>query len=314
MRFLLFICVWCWLQTTYAQTLFPRGSHASSVANLQRWMLDYTKKPHPMNSIQQKKIAAGLHNFLTHWGLRVDIQKFKSQAPLLNHPSCCRAVQGYNVIAIKKGKFHDSKRRCVIGITTHFDTKYFKKFKYVGANDGGSSTVLVMKTAQNLAKEKTNCDILFVFFDGEEPFLTEWNAGLQRYHRIDHTYGSRNFIGSGLDKLGVKHTQIRAFYVLDMVGHQDPVLSMTRGSDEKYGRLLLKNAQKIPMQWSQAQVEDDHTVFLEHHIPVVHVMDLSNVHEWHNQLDLPNIIDFIHLNKLSVAMTKTIVEADRRVD
>jgi len=72
-----------------------------------------------------------------------------------------------NVTAELPGESND-----VIIISSHYDTKYFKDLKFVGANDGGASTGALMEIARVLGPENRNqkWTYWFVFFDGEEAF------------------------------------------------------------------------------------------------------------------------------------------------
>ena len=67
-----------------------------------------------------------------------------------------------------------------IAIAGHYDTKLFREFRFVGANDGGSSTAFLIELARVL-KARTNAfTIELIFFDGEEATLRDW--GTNRSH------------------------------------------------------------------------------------------------------------------------------------
>src|SRR5579863_10185244 len=70
----------------------------------------------------------------------------------------------------------------VIIFSSHYDTKRMDNF--VGANDGGSSTGVLLELARLLCARKNAATIWLVFFDGEEAFHPEWADP-------DHTYGSK---------------------------------------------------------------------------------------------------------------------------
>src|SRR3954469_7070765 len=54
-------------------------------------------------------------------------------------------------------------------LCSHYDTKIFDTLRFVGANDGGSSTGLLLELARVLAKQpELAAKIELVFFDGEE--------------------------------------------------------------------------------------------------------------------------------------------------
>ena len=72
-----------------------------------------------------------------------------------------------------------------MAITGHYDTKLFKEFRFVGANDGGSSTALLIELARVVKARQNTFTIELIFFDGEEATLRDWGG-------TDHTYGSQS--------------------------------------------------------------------------------------------------------------------------
>ncbi len=113
------------------------------------------------------------------------------------------------------------KKDGVIVLGTHYETNYFlRNINFVGANDGGSTTGLLLAIADQLraelARTKTgkNLDgysVWLVFFDGEEA-IQSWSAS-------DSTYGSRHLAAKwGRDgALG----RVKAFILADMIGDKD---------------------------------------------------------------------------------------------
>ncbi len=87
----------------------------------------------------------------------------------------------------------------------------------MGANDGASTTGLLMAIGDRLRQETAagkkldGYSVWLVFFDGEEAFNT-WS-------RSDSTYGSRHLAAKwgGDGTLG----QIKAFMLADMIGDKD---------------------------------------------------------------------------------------------
>ena len=56
-------------------------------------------------------------------------------------------------------------------LCSHYDTKTFDAIRFVGANDGGSSTGLLIEMARVLAiNPALAAKVELVFFDGEEAF------------------------------------------------------------------------------------------------------------------------------------------------
>ncbi len=81
-------------------------------------------------------------------------------------------------------------------IAGHYDTKRYKEFAFVGANDGGSSAGALIELARALRARRTpgRFTYRFVFFDGEEAVCREWDE-CSKPGRPDNTYGSRYEVG-----------------------------------------------------------------------------------------------------------------------
>ena len=73
-----------------------------------------------------------------------------------------------------------------IALATHYDTKLFREFRFVGASDGASSTAAVLELARVLKARQNEFTIELLFFDGEEA-VVEWRDN-------DNTYGSRHYV------------------------------------------------------------------------------------------------------------------------
>ena len=83
------------------------------------------------------------------------------------------------------------KKDGAIVLGTHYETNYpLKNIDFVGANDGGSTTGLLLAIADKLRAETAGgrklpgYSVWLVFFDGEEAFVN-WSSS-------DSTYGSRH--------------------------------------------------------------------------------------------------------------------------
>ncbi len=112
------------------------------------------------------------------------------------------------------------KKPGVIVLGTHYETNYpLRNINFVGANDGASTTGLLMAIADRLRAESAQApgkkldgySVWLVFFDGEE--------AIQQWSRSDSTYGSRHLAA----KWGRDGTlnQIKAFLLADMIGDKD---------------------------------------------------------------------------------------------
>src|SRR2546428_9945704 len=70
-----------------------------------------------------------------------------------------------NVVARLPGRRPD-----VVVLAGHYDTKLFKSFRFVGANDGGSSAALLIELARRLAKAPREYTLWLGWVDGEGGF------------------------------------------------------------------------------------------------------------------------------------------------
>ena len=60
-------------------------------------------------------------------------------------------------------------------IAGHYDTKLFREFTFVGANDGGSSAAFLIELARALKGRKNALPIELLFLDGEEA-VVDWHG------------------------------------------------------------------------------------------------------------------------------------------
>lgn len=103
-------------------------------------------------------------------------------------------------------------------ICSHYDTKPYSSFEFVGANDGGSSTGLLVELARVLAGKSQAAErIELVFFDGEEAFgpnitPTDGLYGSKHYaaEMLKVQPGDRPVWGVLLDMIGDTDLKIRA--------------------------------------------------------------------------------------------------------
>ena len=168
------------------------------------------------------------------------------------------------------------KKNGVIVLATHYETNYpLRNIHFVGANDGGSTTGLLLAIADRLRAETAHgrkldgYSVWLVFFDGEEA-INSWSQS-------DSTYGSRHLAAKwGRDgTLG----QIKAFILTDMIGDKsldiqrearaaDWLVSEVRLAARKFGD------EKYFFQ-QDATVEDDHLPFVERGVPSIDLIDLD---------------------------------------
>jgi Zn-dependent M28 family amino/carboxypeptidase len=169
-----------------------------------------------------------------------------------------------------------SPARIVVG--GHYDTKLFRQFRFVGANDGGSSAALLLELARVLKGRKNPLTLEMVFFDGEEA-LVDWVGS-------DHTYGSRHYVGEARRTGAIK--DIRAMLLVDMVGDRDLRVRRESQSTRWLTDTIWAAARRIGhgaiFVDEEILVEDDHVPFLRAGIPAANIIDLDYA-AWHTPED-----------------------------
>jgi glutaminyl-peptide cyclotransferase len=171
----------------------------------------------------------------------------------------------------------------IILLGTHYDTKRLENF--VGADDAGSSTGVMLELARLLCSQHGRNAVWIAFFDGEEAVREQWEDP-------DNCYGSREmaarFANSG------DLAKIKAFLLADIVGTRTPHFKRETYSTKALVDLVWGVAKKLGYNNifvdESSAVEDDHQSFLKRHVPSVDVIDLDNgpqgdVYYWHTPQD-----------------------------
>jgi Zn-dependent M28 family amino/carboxypeptidase len=169
----------------------------------------------------------------------------------------------------------------IVVLAGHYDT--LQKEGFVGANDGGSSTALLLELARVLGlKQPPPVTVWITFFDGEEAFAS-WSES-------DGVYGSRYQVNAW-QRAGVLE-RIKAVIVVDMVGDAELRLRREMNSSPWLTDLIWQIAadKGFADHFSQAQtaVEDDHVPFRRAGVPAVDLIDLEygpNNRYWHTEHD-----------------------------
>ena len=166
----------------------------------------------------------------------------------------------------------------LIVLGTHYETNYpLRTINFIGANDGASTTGLLMAIADQLraqaahspAKKLQGYSVWLVFFDGEEAF--------EQWSRSDSTYGSRHLAARWGRDGTLK--QIMAFMLADMIGDRDLDIQRETHSTAGLVDLVAQAAKKFGYQkyffQQSMDIEDDHLAFVERGVPSIDVIDLD---------------------------------------
>jgi hypothetical protein len=234
--------------------------------------------PRPAGSSELARTREYLTSELKSYGLNVTLDEWRATTPI-------GPRQMANVVAELPGESND-----VVIISSHYDTKLYKEFRFVGANDSGSSTGALLEIARVMAatKQKPRLTYWFVFFDGEEAFCEEWNQ-CRNPDGPDNTYGSRHFVAQL--KARNELQRVGAMILLDMMGYKD--LQLGR-NDNMSTRWLIDTIWRTAREMGHDEVfidepedcdGDDCTPFLQEGIDSIDIIQLGTYPYWHRPED-----------------------------
>jgi Zn-dependent M28 family amino/carboxypeptidase len=154
-------------------------------------------------------------------------------------------------------------------LCSHYDTKLFDAIRFVGANDGGSSTGLLLEVARVLGQHPSLArNLELVFFDGEEAY--------ENFSETDGLYGSRYF-ASQLQSDGAKH--FHAGILFDMVGDRSLGITLPADSPAAMAGDVFAAAEALKLRkyfsYLDRNLIDDHAPLNAIGIPVIDVIDFD---------------------------------------
>jgi Zn-dependent M28 family amino/carboxypeptidase len=200
-------------------------------------------------------------------GIPVVQQAFEAKTPI-------GQIHMVNLIATIPGA-----RKERIAITGHYDTKLFREFRFVGANDAGSSTAFLLEMARALKARRNPLTVELIFFDGEEATQRDWGG-------TDHTYGSQYYVDNA-KKAGTL-AGLKAMVLVDMIGERSPRFlkegRSTRWLTDEIWAAARKLGHGSVFVDEITPIEDDHVPFLEAGVPSADIIDLDYP-AWHTAND-----------------------------
>lgn len=251
----------------------PRPAGSPALAKQQDWMLGELKS----------------------YGCEVETDDFSADTPAGRLPM-------KNILVKISGQ-----QQGIILLGTHYDTKKLPDF--VGADDGGSSTAVMMEVARNLCAQKQpgKNAVWIAFFDGEEAVNREWKDP-------DNRYGSRQmaarFAASG------DLAKIKAFILVDLVGGKNIIFARDNNSTKWLTEIVWKTAGKLGYENifvnDQQEMQDDHLSFTQRNVPSVDIIDLNHsASYWHTPQDAMDKISAKSLAAVGHVVLETVKQLQR---
>jgi glutaminyl-peptide cyclotransferase len=239
--------------------------------------------PRPAPSAALDKARAYIRQNLRGTGWSVQDQPFTGQTPR-------GAVSFVNLIATWPDRHSSDGPRFLV--CSHYDTKSFDDFRFVGANDGGSSTGALLELARVLSLHpQLAAKIELIFFDGEEAY--------DQFTDTDGLYGSRYFAG----QLQASHSQAgyRGGILWDMMGDRDLTITLPLDSPAELARGIFAAADALKLRnhftYYSSDVLDDHSPLNGIGIPTIDLIDFEYP-PWHTAGDT--------IDKLSAQSLQTV--------
>ncbi|MCZ2073503.1 MAG: M28 family peptidase [Bryobacteraceae bacterium] len=262
--------------------------------------LEFTQKavefgPRPPGSAAIQKLQQFILQTLRPFPCRVIEDGFMARTP--------RGRTGMkNIIALFPGT--SGKALVVSG---HYDTKWMPDIRFVGANDGGSSTGFLLEMARVLSTRKQKDDIYLVWFDGEE--------AIERWSEKDGIYGSRHLARKWAADGTLR--RVKALINVDMIGDRNLTIQQEMLSVASLRQLVWRTAAGMGFgryfTSDQIATEDDHVPFLRAGVNAIDIIDFDygsgGESYWHTERDT---MDKLSANSFEV-VGKVVLEVLRRL-
>lgn len=279
----------CLLATSAAQAGQVSGP---SALELTRQVVDHG--PRTPGSPASRKLQAFITAKLRGFGWQVIEDPFTAQTP-------AGRVAMKNIIGFKKGS-----GKPALAVSGHYDTKRFP-FRFVGANDAGSSTGLLLELARAMKDETFGHDMFLIFHDGEEAY-GDWSEA-------DSLYGSRH-LAAKWRKDGTL-ARLKALINVDMIGDRDLKIVQELYSSEPLRRLVWQIASELGYSAHFTSlpypIEDDHVPFLRNGVRALNLIDFEYGpgHAWWHTAD--DTMDKLSAKSLET-VGRVVHETLRRLD
>ena len=226
--------------------------------------------PRPSGSPELDRARKFIESALASWKLKPEIDSFLEPTPAGKLPM-------YNYIV----KFPGASDRVIV-VAGHYDTKRFKEFRFIGANDGGSSAGVLLELARVLSLSPKKADAVWiVFHDGEEAQEGPWTA-------TDSLHGSRHLANKLQASGEVK--KIKALINIDMIGNKNLSILRDTNSAGWLNNLVREQAAALGLgkifNSDATDMQDDHLPYIAAGVPSVDLIDFTSADTfWHKAGD-----------------------------
>jgi hypothetical protein len=258
--------------------------------------------PHPPASDAIHRVQDYIRSQLKSFGCATDEDAFNAQTPI-------GTLAMDNIVAKVPGSGQG-----IILLLTHYDTLRLDNF--VGAEDSGSSTGLMLEMARILCSQPKRSNAVWIaFLDGEEAQVV--TNGQAQWTSTDSVYGSREL--SARLALSGDLKRIKAVILADMIGQFNLHILRDSDSPKWLTDTIWHTAGRLGHQdvfvSQETSTEDDHLPFVHRGVPAIDIIDLSdyqNLGYWHTPQDTLDKVSPRSLAIVGHVILESVAELQKR--
>jgi glutaminyl-peptide cyclotransferase len=257
---------------------FPSDNGPSPAFDADRAM-QYVKDivkfgPRPLGSANHKKVEEYIKAHLN--GDQVEDDTFTADTNVGKFPV-------HNIVA----KFPGNRDGIII-FASHYDTNYpLRNTSYVGANDGASSSALLLEIANQLrGKPRDGYSVWLVWDDAEEAMKPDTEVDFMSDSLYGITHLAEKWQTDGTLR------KVKAFILADMIGDADLNIDRESNSAPWLQNVIYEAATRLGYQshfFARTRaMEDDHIPFVKRGVPSIDLIDFTYGYNnvfWHTSED-----------------------------
>lgn len=252
--------------------------------------------PRPAGSRALESTRQYIKKQLADVGIQTVEQAFDAETPI-------GRIHMVNLIARIPGASADR-----IVFAGHYDTKLYREFRFVGANDAGSSTAFLIEWGRVMKARKNPFTVELLFLDGEEATV-EWQG-------TDRTYGSRHYVEVAQREKTL--ASLRALILVDMIADRDLTIRRESASTRWLTDAIWAAARRLKQTDafldSSAEIEDDHLPFLNAGVPAVDIIDGPDDYApWHTAGDTLDKVSARSLQTVGDVLLEALPAIEKRL-
>lgn len=239
--------------------------------------------PRPAGSAALEQTRQYIEAALEGQGYTVTRDEFVAKTPVGEIPMA-------NLIAVVPAADGAADGPAIL-LAGHYDTLIGEGYDFVGANDAGSSTGILIEFGRVLAEHAPPLPVWLVFFDGEEA-MVQWSETDSRFG--SHHMAARMEAAGELDHIG-------AMILVDMIGDADLSFPKDGNGAAWLNDIVWETAAEIGYSRVFAPgkpqfMEDDHLPFIRHgrNVAAIDLIDFDygpGNRNWHSPFDTMDKLD-----------------------